>query len=132
MKHSAESSAASREGIPKDPNSTSVLDDIPEFTRYRPGGVFLVITGSDRGEQVVLSDKPITIGSSPSCELVLSDRTVSRRHATAQLENNQVVVRDLGSTNGSFTYGAVSYTHLDVYKRQAQAIARQKASAAAS
>jgi hypothetical protein len=83
MKHSAESSPASREGLPKDPNSTSVLDDVPEFTRYRPGGVFLVIGGPDRGEQVVLTDRPITIGSSPSCELVLSDRTVSRRHATA-------------------------------------------------
>ncbi|HNK45480.1 MAG TPA: sigma 54-interacting transcriptional regulator [Pseudomonadota bacterium] len=106
MKHSAESSAAARDGVEKDPNSTSVLDDIPEFTRYRPGGVFLVISGPDRGEQVVLGDRPITIGSSPSCDLVLSDRTVSRSHATALLENNQIVVRDLGSTNGSFTYGA--------------------------
>lgn len=105
MKLSTEGSAKTRLGQTRDPNSTSVLDGVPEFTRYRPGGVFLVLGGPDRGEQVVLGDRPVVIGSSPSCDLVLSDRTVSRRHATALLENGQVVVRDLGSTNGSFTYG---------------------------
>jgi DNA-binding NtrC family response regulator len=89
----------------RDPNATSVLDE-PEFTRQKPGGVFLVIKGPDRGEQVVLSGPPITFGSAPGCDLVLSDRTVSRRHATASLEDGQVVVRDLSSTNGSFTHGA--------------------------
>lgn len=105
MKIPTENSAGSRQLPPRDANTTSVLDDVPEFTRYRPGGLFLVLAGPDRGEQVVLADRAITIGSSPSCDLVLSDRTVSRRHATALVENGQVVVRDLGSTNGSFTYG---------------------------
>ena len=90
----------------RDPNSTSVLDDVPEFTRQRPGGIFVVISGPDRGEQAVLSGEPITVGSAPSCELVLSDRTVSRRHVTASLEQGQVVVRDLSSTNGSYTHGS--------------------------
>ena len=90
----------------RDANSTSVLDETPEFTRQRPGGVFLVISGPDRGEQAVLRDSSVTVGSAPGCELVLSDRTVSRRHITASLENHQVVVRDLSSTNGSFTHGS--------------------------
>ncbi|HWE29555.1 MAG TPA: sigma 54-interacting transcriptional regulator, partial [Polyangia bacterium] len=53
-----------------------------------------------------LSNKPVTFGSAPACDLVLSDKTVSRRHATALLENNEVLVRDLGSTNGSFIQGS--------------------------
>lgn len=91
---------------PREPTVTSLLDDAPAFTRQRPGGIFMVIKGPDRGEQVVLSDEPVTFGSSPSCNLVLSDRTVSRRHAEALLEGNEVLVRDLGSTNGSFIQGS--------------------------
>ena len=58
--------------------------------------VFVVLTGGDRGEQVVLGDnhQQITIGSAPGADLVLSDRTVSRRHCTVSLEAGQVVVRD--------------------------------------
>jgi DNA-binding NtrC family response regulator len=90
----------------RDPNSTSVLDENPEFTRQRPGGTFLVIKGPDRGEQVHLGDKPVTFGSAPSCDLVLSDKTVSRRHVEAFLEGSETIVRDLGSTNGTFVQGA--------------------------
>src|ERR1700753_1039532 len=91
---------------PRDNNVTSVLDDSPAFTRQRPGGTFLVIKGPDRGEQVHLSTKPVTFGSAPACDLVLSDQTVARRHAMALLEGNEVLVRDLGSTNGSFIQGS--------------------------
>src|SRR5207237_7213248 len=90
----------------RDTNVTSVLEEPPAFTRQRPGGTFLVIKGPDRGEQVSLSGKPVTFGSAPSCDLVLSDKTVSRRHAQALLENNEVLVRDMGSTNGSFIQGS--------------------------
>jgi DNA-binding NtrC family response regulator len=90
----------------RDTNITSVLEDVPAFTRQRPGGTFLVIKGPDRGEQVSLSGKPVTFGSAPACDLVLTDKTVSRRHATALLENGEVLVRDLGSTNGSFIQGS--------------------------
>ena len=90
----------------RDPNATSVLDEVPEFTRQKPGGMFMVLSGPDRGEQVTFGTEPITIGSAPSCDLVLSDRTVSRRHVTVSLERDQVIVRDLSSTNGSFTHGS--------------------------
>ena len=91
---------------PRDTNVTSVLDESPAFTRQRPGGTFLVIKGPDRGEQVHLSTKPVTFGSAPACDLVLTDKTVSRRHAMALLEGDEVLVRDLGSTNGSFIQGS--------------------------
>ncbi len=92
--------------MPRDPNSTHLLDENPDFTRQRPGGNFLVIQGPDRGEQARLHDGPVTFGSAPSCDLVLSDKTVSRRHAEAFLDGGEVVVRDLGSTNGTFIQGA--------------------------
>ncbi len=91
---------------PRDHDVTSVLHEQAPFTRQRPGGTFIVIRGPDRGREVRLKDVTITFGSATNCNLVLSDTTVSRRHATAELENGEVIVRDLGSTNGSFIQGS--------------------------
>ena len=77
-------------GLSRDPNATSLLEEVAaDFTRQKPGGVFVVLSGPDRGEQVILEERQITIGSAPSCDLVLSDRTVSRRHVTVSLESEQ-------------------------------------------
>ncbi len=91
---------------PRDPQVTNLIDEALPFTRQRPGGRFVVIKGPDRGEQVALSDKPVTFGSGPACDLVLSDKTVSRRHAMALLEGSEVMVRDLASTNGTYIEGS--------------------------
>ncbi len=64
---------------------TTVLEEEPAYVRQRPGGRFVVIKGPDRGEQVALYAGQITFGSAPACELVLSDKAVSRRHAFAPL-----------------------------------------------
>ncbi|HUH00688.1 MAG TPA: sigma 54-interacting transcriptional regulator [Kofleriaceae bacterium] len=88
-------------------NVTALLEDLPSFSRQARGGSFLIIKGPDRGESVRLTDgKSIYFGSSPSCEMVLSDKTVSRRHLMAGLEGEQVVLKDQGSTNGTFIQGS--------------------------
>jgi len=47
-----------------------------------------------------------TAGRSPECELVLSDRLCSRRHAQLlQADDGAVTVRDLCSTNGTYVNG---------------------------
>ena len=50
--------------------------------------------------------RPIYFGSSPECEMTLTDKTVSRRHLLAAWEGEQVVLRDQGSTNGTFIQGS--------------------------
>ncbi len=92
----------------RDYDVTSVLRSTERapFTRQRPGGTFVVVSGTDRGRQVRLKEQAIVFGSAPSSDLVLSDTTVSRRHAIATLENGDVIVRDQGSTNGSFIQGS--------------------------
>jgi two-component system nitrogen regulation response regulator GlnG len=86
-------------------NVTQMLDDAPAFTR-QTGGVFFVIKGPDRGESVPLREAPIYFGSSPNCDLVLTDKTVSRRHLMAVRESDDVILRDQGSTNGTFIQGS--------------------------
>ena len=87
-------------------NVTALLEDLPAFSRQTRGGIFLVIKGPDRGESVRLGDKPVHFGSSPTCEMVLTDKTVSRQHLSAEMLGEDVVMRDVGSTNGTFIQGS--------------------------
>jgi DNA-binding NtrC family response regulator len=87
-------------------NVTALLEDVPAFSRQRSGGVFVVIKGPDRGETVPIRDNPVYFGSSPACEMVLTDKTVSRRHLVAMPEGDTMVLRDQGSTNGCFIQGS--------------------------
>ena len=45
------------------------------------------------------------IGRSSACQLVLADDTVSRRHAELRIENGCWLLRDLGSSNGTWVNG---------------------------
>src|SRR5688572_6463852 len=85
---------------------TALLEELPSFSRQNRGGIFLVIKGPDRGESVRLTDQPVSFGSSPSCDLVLTDKTVSRKHLQAELHGDEVVMIDSGSTNGTFIQGS--------------------------
>jgi len=46
------------------------------------------------------------IGRDPACDVVLSEITVSRRHAAVRQDGNTVVISDLGSSNGTFVNDA--------------------------
>jgi len=45
--------------------------------------------------------EPVVIGSHPDCELVVDDPYVSRRHCQLSLTERGVLVKDLGSRNGT-------------------------------
>jgi hypothetical protein len=57
------------------------------------------------GSSLPIGRAPIVIGRLPECGVVLSDTNVSRRHAEVALDDGEVVVTDLGSTNGTFVNG---------------------------
>jgi DNA-binding NtrC family response regulator len=92
--------------LERETSVTSLLEMPPTFTRQKAGGVFVVIRGPDRGQQVRLGTRTVVFGSSPSCDLVLTDKTVSRKHLEAMRAGEEVVLKDLGSTNGSFIAGS--------------------------
>lgn len=50
------------------------------------------------------------IGRDPDCEIVVPDRKVSRVHARIKLNNNGVLLEDLGSKNSTFLNGALLET----------------------
>jgi len=65
-----------------------------------------VISGPDRGRSLVLKPYLLRVGTDPSCDLVLSDATVSGAHLSVLYVDGGVTFRDLGSRNGSFYAGA--------------------------
>ena len=89
-------------------DKTQLLDDpLPSFSRQTQGGIFLAIRGPDRGESVALKPgNPIVFGSSSECDMPLSDKTVSRKHLMAVFENNEVLLKDQNSTNGTYIHGS--------------------------
>jgi hypothetical protein len=52
-----------------------------------------------------LMDARLVIGRSSACQLVLADDTVSRRHAELFVEEGRWLLRDLGSSNGTWLNG---------------------------
>ncbi len=89
-----------------DRTATRVIDVNAAITRQRGRGRLLVVKGQDRGESIAIGDQVITLGSGTGSDVLLSDPTVSRRHLAVEPGEDGVIVRDLGSTNGSFVQGA--------------------------
>jgi hypothetical protein len=58
------------------------------------------------GRRVTLDEGPLVIGRLPECNIVVEDSNVSRRHAELRRDGPDVVVSDLGSTNGTRVNGA--------------------------
>ncbi len=63
---------------------------------------FTVTTGRDEGREASFQKTHVAIGTLAENDLVLSDPTVSRRHAVVEETAGGWILRDLGSTNGTF------------------------------
>jgi len=61
--------------------------------------------GEDSSQRWSLDQELINIGRGPSCEIVLSDRVVSREHATILRQEDGYYLFDLDSKNGTFVNG---------------------------
>ncbi len=61
-----------------------------------------VIEGPCKGASLVAREDEVSIGSAATNDLVLDDSEVSRFHLTLRVSREGVVVRDAGSTNGTF------------------------------
>jgi transcriptional regulator with AAA-type ATPase domain len=59
--------------------------------------------------RVNLGGRPLLLGSGEACDVVLFDRAVSSRHCRFEPGSDGIVVRDLGSRNGTFVDGVRSF-----------------------
>jgi len=72
--------------------------------RYRRV-VVEVEEGDDRGKRATSSGEELVIGTAPGNDLVLTDASVSRHHASITARGDGFVLRDLGSMNGTHVGG---------------------------
>lgn len=78
------------------------------YTDSRSGGLHVrrfrltVVCGPDATKSLLLEEGTALVGTAPGCDLVLTDRAVSRHHLELQVRPDGLHVIDAGSTNGTF------------------------------
>ncbi len=65
----------------------------------------VVLSGRSVGRMFLVTDGEMLIGRSPDAQVILDDDGVSRRHARLLVQEGDITVFDLESTNGTFVEG---------------------------
>ncbi len=81
------------------------VDETPDVVSLRKCQL-VVVDGPNRGKKVSLNKNLTKIGKRETNDLVLLDKTVSRNHLEIEYSADSFLLRDLGSTNGSFLNGS--------------------------
>jgi hypothetical protein len=80
----------------------------PTTPTSRPGRSYVLrfISGKYQGgEFPIVPEKQIIVGRSSDLDMVLVEDMVSRKHARIAMQQDQIWIEDLGSTNGTFVNG---------------------------
>ncbi|HPQ80108.1 MAG TPA: sigma 54-interacting transcriptional regulator [bacterium] len=81
------------------------IDDTPDVVSLRKCQL-VVVDGPSRGKKIPLNKNLTKAGKRETNDLVLLDKTVSRNHMEIEYEADSFLLRDLGSTNGTFLNGS--------------------------
>jgi len=81
------------------------IDEIPDVVSLRKCQL-VVVDGPNRGKKLTLNKNITKVGKRESNDLILADKTVSRNHIEIEYASDSFLLRDLGSTNGTFLNGS--------------------------
>lgn len=65
-------------------------------------GWMVALNGQHKGEDFRLRTGKNVIGTAADCDIVLTDKKISRKHATIRYEGGEFQIADLDSSNGCF------------------------------
>lgn len=85
-----------REPAPPEPNAFLAAHRVTIVT----------LAGVTAGNEYELEREHTSIGRGPGVDLAFDDKTMSREHATFEVMDGAMCLRDLGSTNGVLVNGA--------------------------
>jgi len=78
----------------------------PEVERREERAHYLVmVDGEQPGRRFLVGAAPVTLGRVAPCDVVIVDSQISRAHCSVEGNGAELVVTDLGSTNGTFVDG---------------------------
>jgi diguanylate cyclase (GGDEF)-like protein len=89
-----------------DETKISAKEDLNRPTpKDRDRAYLIVLAGSSVGEMYKITSEKTVIGRGQQADIQVIDEGISRRHAEIVHEGEHVVIRDLGSTNGTYCNG---------------------------
>ena len=62
----------------------------------------LLFENNEIGKQILPKKEVVTLGRHSTCEVIVLDPSISRRHAQISLKGTQFILRDLESRNGTY------------------------------
>jgi diguanylate cyclase (GGDEF)-like protein len=89
-----------------DENTRMFEPPTPAATEKRDRAYLVVLAGSAVGEMFKIEQERTVIGRGAKAQVRLIDDGISREHAEVVVAGNEILLRDLGSTNGTFCNGA--------------------------
>src|SRR4051794_11869261 len=81
------------------------MDNQPKITATRSLALRFISGKYQGGEYPLGLQEEIIVGRSSELDMVLVEDMVSRKHARIAITETQIVIEDLGSTNGTFVNG---------------------------
>jgi hypothetical protein len=67
--------------------------------------MLLMVDGPTPGRRIFMDQPVLLFGRDERCDVEIPDRQVSRHHASITVEDDQYILRDLNSKNGTFLNG---------------------------
>src|SRR5688572_11918019 len=89
-----------------DPAALCTLTSFDQGRSLRLPSIHIAVTLPDK--RVITSSldmRPLVLGTSVECDLVVPDPRISRRHCELRITDRGVALRDLGSKNGTLVRG---------------------------
>ena len=86
----------------KDNTVITVIRPMPPEESATEDACLVVINGVDLGKKYNLTQESTVIGRSSKVDIQIDEESISRNHAVIELDGDELVIRDLKSTNGTF------------------------------
>ncbi len=91
---------------PHETDDQTIITQIPDFKKDKEKQAYIVfLSGPMMGKIHLLEERAITLGRATDIDIPINDLGISRHHASIQYKNGKAIVRDLGSTNGTYLNG---------------------------
>jgi len=89
--------------VPESEHDGLSSDDEAAVNALPKGSALLIVRrGAEAGSRFLLDTETSTVGRSQDADILLDDISVSRRHAVFTRTDDGVVVKDVGSLNGTY------------------------------